>query len=193
VFVKILYLHGFGSKYDPTQRKVNDLRELGTVIGETIDYTLDPYENIRRVSDICAFEKVDLIVGTSMGGWLANQVGETCGIPYVTLNPALFPSVTLKRQIGEGTKFDGTKFFLSKETVENYPSWRFADSGCGLTLLQEGDELFDAQESYSLLMPYQTAYLFKDGSHRFDDLYKYIPVIGLFYERTYRSYGIETV
>jgi predicted esterase YcpF (UPF0227 family) len=184
--VKILYLHGFGSKYDPTQLKIVELRELGTVIGETIDYTRDPYDNIRHVSDICAFEQVDLIVGTSMGGWLANQVGELCGIHYVTLNPALFPSVTLQSHIGEGTKFDGTKFYLSQETVDNYPSWRFTDSGFGLTLLQEGDEFFNAKESYELLLPYQLTNLYEGGSHRFDNLYKYIPTIELFYEKTYR-------
>ena len=191
--MKILYLHGFGSTFDPLAVKIRELRELGTVIGETIDYTKSPYDNIRLVSDICAFEKVDLIVGTSMGGWLANQVGELCHIPYVALNPSLYPSVSLLHVQGEGKTFSGTPFHLSLKVIEEYSDWRFTDSGCGLVLLQEGDELFDSAANYKALFPYHQIYLLEGGSHRFDNMYKYIDLIEVFYDKVHLSYGTDNI
>ena len=36
--MKILYIHGFGSHYDPSKSKVQTLQSLGVVIGINLDY-----------------------------------------------------------------------------------------------------------------------------------------------------------
>jgi len=72
--LNILYLHGFGSSFDPHKAKVAKLTELGTVTGPDIDYT-KTYSDIKEVIEnfISNIPKsIDLIVGTSMGGWLAS-------------------------------------------------------------------------------------------------------------------------
>ena len=79
---KILYLHGLESEQGGT--KVSFLAEKGTVYAPAMDYkTLDLDEFIYTLG------MPDLIIGSSMGGYVADIIGSRLGVDVLLFNPAL--------------------------------------------------------------------------------------------------------
>ena len=79
---KILYLHGLES--EPVGTKVSFLATKGTVYAPAMDYkTLDLDEFIHTLG------MPDLIIGSSMGGYVADIIGSRLGSDVLLFNPAL--------------------------------------------------------------------------------------------------------
>ena len=79
---KIIYLHCLES--EPGGPKVSFLAEKGTVYAPTMDYeTLDLHEFILTLG------MPDLIIGSSMGGYIADIIGSILGVDVLLFNPAL--------------------------------------------------------------------------------------------------------
>ena len=79
---KIVYLHGLES--DPGGPKVSFLAEKGMVYAPAMDYeTLDLHEFIYTLG------VPDLIIGSSMGGYIADIIGSRLGVDVLLFNPAL--------------------------------------------------------------------------------------------------------
>ena len=108
---KIVYLHGLESEAGGP--KVSFLAEKGTVYAPKIDYkTLDLNEFI------LSLDMPDLIIGSSMGGYVADIIGSQLGVDVLLFNPALhsrsidinygvsYGTETYKRTIILGTKDD---------------------------------------------------------------------------------------
>jgi hypothetical protein len=104
--MKIAYLHGLDSSIDEKDPKIIFLREaFDEVFAPSITYrnkkTFDTlYSSIKQL-------KPDLIVGSSMGGYIAFLIGSKLGIETVLFNPAVVdrsynPTV-------DDTKLKGTK------------------------------------------------------------------------------------
>jgi len=90
---KIVYLHGLES--DPGGPKVSFLAEKGMVYAPTMDYkTLDLHEFILTLG------MPDLIIGSSMGGYVADIIGSQLGVDVLLFNPALH-NRTLIREFNE--------------------------------------------------------------------------------------------
>jgi hypothetical protein len=86
--MKILYLHGLESKVGGP--KVEYLEMLGhEVVAPDMDY--DFGEQFSHLGDHIAYQKedFDLIIGSSMGGYFAYELGKMFDIPVLLLNPAL--------------------------------------------------------------------------------------------------------
>lgn len=86
----ILYLHGLESSAGGP--KVEYLRMLGNLVtAPEMDYK-DP-EQYQKICDIILNsymeEPIDLIIGSSMGGYFAYNLGKQYDIPMLLLNPAL--------------------------------------------------------------------------------------------------------
>jgi hypothetical protein len=85
---RILYLHGLESKANCD--KVGFLRSLGHIVtSPKIDY-----KDSNCYSDLCDlvirdYYKYDVIIGSSMGGWCAWNLGKDIGVPVLLLNPAV--------------------------------------------------------------------------------------------------------
>lgn len=163
--MKILYVHGFGSKFDPNNEKVVALSKLGEVVGVDVDYTLGSFAATRTVLTAAVDHKVDMIVGTSMGGYMAAKVGAACGVPFVAINPAIAPAHTLQKYIGEGVDHTGRSYYLSKETAASYPD--MVTTGAGLVLLDMDDEVLDSQLTMRYLDSAFKIATFGGGNHRF--------------------------
>ena len=82
---KILYLHGLESKQGG--QKVNYLCSKYLTLAPSLDYK-DP-ECFKEIFDIIEKTKFDLIIGSSMGGYLGFVMGEIFKIKTLLLNPAL--------------------------------------------------------------------------------------------------------
>ena len=79
---KIVYLHGLESESGGT--KVSFLAEKGMVYAPKMDYeTLDLDEFIYTLG------MPDLIIGSSMGGYVADIIGSRLGVDVLLFNPAL--------------------------------------------------------------------------------------------------------
>jgi uncharacterized protein len=165
--MRTLYVHGFGSRFDPDNIKVKALRRLGEVVGVDVDYCAGFETAVSKVS--AAASHCDLIVGTSMGGYLASHVGAAIGIPFVALNPAVKPSETLCRHIGTFVDYVGRHSTLREETVAGYPDIQMV-GGCGLILLEAGDDVIDPEVTLNMLRGIYTVKMYEGGSHRFEGL-----------------------
>jgi predicted esterase YcpF (UPF0227 family) len=90
---KIVYLHGLESESGGT--KVSFLAEKGMVYAPAIDYkTLDLNEFIFTLG------MPDLIIGSSMGGYVADIIGSQLGVDVLLFNPALH-NRTIIREFNE--------------------------------------------------------------------------------------------
>ena len=82
---KVLYLHGLESKQGGP--KVDFLTNEFIVHAPKMDYK-DPELNIKMFFTMQDFQP-DLIIGSSMGGYVADILAEKYGIPAILFNPAL--------------------------------------------------------------------------------------------------------
>ena len=109
--MRILFLHGLESQ--PNCQKVKWLQGQGhSVQSPKIDYQDDrSYEKIYKLT---RRNNYDVIVGSSIGGWFAWNLGKELGVPALLLNPALH-SRSVNPTIGEwvGEKNKGSKVFLA--------------------------------------------------------------------------------
>lgn len=175
--INILYVHGFGSQVDPNSDKRIALAKVADVAAVAPDYTT-PYDAVmRKVQPYLA--GVDLLLGTSMGGFLVTRLAENTGIPFVAINPVLQTRKTLSKYIGTHQYHTGRTFSLSKETVGTYPDF-LPCAGKGMVLLDMGDELLDSQETKVVLEPLMTVHTFAGGSHRFSHMDEALPLIKSF-------------
>ena len=190
--MKIGYLHGYASYYNPNNVKVKSLEKLGEVIGYDVDYNRG---NI-VIDRACAWaidNEIDLIVGCSMGAWLASHVGARVGIPSVMLNPAIKPSESLKRYINipEG-EFDYGGYPM--ESIDPSIAASYLDinkSGFGLVLLEMGDVLFSHKDSKEALDKYYDVAVISGGSHRFESLDENLDLINKHIELSRLIYGVD--
>ena len=89
---KVLYVHGFASSGNSgTARKIQKYLPGCRVISP--DLPVDPDEALALLRRIVVDEKVDVVVGTSMGGMFAQK-------PKVLLNPSFHVSESMRRKIG---------------------------------------------------------------------------------------------
>jgi|TARA_R110001592_G_scaffold163321_4_gene397197 hypothetical protein len=83
--MKILYLHGLESEQGGP--KVDFLCKEHYTLAPDMDYR-DPTLYERTLDLITRFQP-DTIIGSSMGGWFAYNLGIEVGVPVLLLNPAL--------------------------------------------------------------------------------------------------------
>ena len=85
--MKALYIHGLDSS--PNEEKLLLMEKAGL---ETVALHLD-YRNQPDAYEILKLEaidqKVDLLTGSSLGGYIAYWLGEELGLPVLLLNPAM--------------------------------------------------------------------------------------------------------
>jgi|TARA_B110000914_G_C15325888_1_gene382439 predicted esterase YcpF (UPF0227 family) len=99
---KVLYLHGLESKQGGP--KVKFLRTRCSVYAPSMDYRSNQLsENISKMEEF----KPDLIIGSSMGGYLAHIMSKHLRVPAILFNPALH-SRSFELKIDSSTISQGT-------------------------------------------------------------------------------------
>lgn len=174
---KVLYVHGFASSgASGTVKWLRDHLQGTTVVAP--DIPTEPLKAIELLRRVAADEQPDLVIGTSMGGMLAEHLH---GFDRILVNPAFEIAETLRTNIGLGmhtffnARQDGQKEFLvTKKTLE---AFREVTSHCFEKTDEEEQErvygLFgtddDLVHTYPLFCRhYRHAIRFK-GGHRLDD------------------------
>lgn len=174
--MKILYIHGFASYVNYNSDKYLLLSTIGEVTCVAPDYTKGYEEVFNEIVNIS--DGYDLIVGTSMGGYMAALIGEALDIPSVLINPAIDPSISLLKYLGHGTTYDGKDYVLTKDIVKSYSP--LSNLYNNLILLDMGDEVLDNYETARQYSCTNTVRTFEGGSHRFDHMKESIDEIELF-------------
>ena len=120
---KVMYVHGFASSgQSGTVGRLRQVLPEATVIAP--DLPLHPSEALDLLHQLCADERPDLIIGTSMGGMYTEQLA---GFDRICVNPALHLADTILKNNGLGKqefhsqRQDGqTSFMVTKALVEDY-------------------------------------------------------------------------
>jgi len=182
---KILYVHGFASSgASGTVGRLRLLLPQATVIAP--DLPVNPHEAIALLKDLCARENPDLIVGTSMGGMLTEQLA---GHDRICVNPALHLADTILKNNGLGkqefhnVRQDGqTSFMVTKALLEDYRA--VSDNRFSVVepervygLFGTRDTMVDCFDEFAAHYPHSIHF---DGEHQLNDhafLWSLLPVM----------------
>ena len=88
----ILNIHGYAGH--PQNSAYQALQAIGckNIIAPAIDYdTQSPDSIIEQLEEVINKQKIDLIVGTSFGGFFASVLSVRCNLPVILINPCLLP------------------------------------------------------------------------------------------------------
>jgi len=85
--MNILYLHGLESK--PGGEKVSWLSSVASVYAPAMDYTDEDLMQKVMFHPMITSGQIDLIIGSSMGGYIADLIHKKFDIPAILFNPAL--------------------------------------------------------------------------------------------------------
>ncbi len=84
--MKILFLHGLESKLNLPKRKV--LEQYGTVQAPDLEYKSNPNVILEMQQHIAQWQP-DVLIGSSMGGFIGFFLAQMTGIPALLYNPAV--------------------------------------------------------------------------------------------------------
>ena len=104
---KVMYVHGFGSSgQSGTVTRIREALPHAEVIAP--DLPIHPQEAMDLLNQVCAAEKPDLIIGTSMGGMYAEML---YGFDRILINPAFKIADTM----GEHGMMGKQQFFSPRQ------------------------------------------------------------------------------
>lgn len=84
--MNILYLHGLDSKLNSEKRKI--LEKFGNVFAPDLDYYNDE-KAIDSIQKLFPGEEMNVVIGSSMGGFAGYHVANILNKPALLFNPAL--------------------------------------------------------------------------------------------------------
>lgn len=182
----ILYLHGFASCGNSTKTKLlKDYFGKENVVAP--DLPVDTVEAISLIKRLIFEHDVDMLIGSSLGGFYASFFCELYGLKTVLINPSTQPFVTLAPYVGinhywcSGEAFDFTRDHLN--ALFEFSVGQLKDPKHYLVLLQTGDEVLDYKKAQD---KYEGTALFieQGGNHRFENLDEHLKRIKEFRDGT---------
>lgn len=170
---KLLYVHGFASSGNSgTAAEIQSLLPKSKVYSP--DLPIDPDEAYEMLCKLVADERIDVVVGTSMGGMFANLIN---GVPKVLVNPSFHVSQSMRKKIGIVPFFkkraDGaTEFEVTEALCDAYEKLerrQFAffnerDTGPTYALFGSDDDVINCKDEYRSY--YGADYMMIPGGHR---------------------------
>ncbi|MBE0499427.1 MAG: hypothetical protein IBX43_09355 [Campylobacterales bacterium] len=176
----ILYLHGFASCGDSNKTRL--LKEHFEDILSP-DIPVDPDEAVSFLQKLVVENEVDLLIGSSLGGYYASYLAEKFQIKTVLLNPSTQPFITLAPYVGTNEFFcSGESFEWTREHIHKLMPYAISKNSIKapvLVLLQKGDEVLDYTKAAEFYGDYEVV-VQEGGNHRFENLDEYIGVISEF-------------
>ena len=174
----ILYIHGFLSCGLSTKSQA-----LVDYFGDKQvlhpDLPTAPAEAIALLEHLIAQHPIDLLVGSSLGGYFATWLNRQRAIPTVLVNPAMVPHILLDDYLGEHTRCDGSTFVLTEQHLAHLRSYhreQLRGDEHYLVLLQSGDEVLDYRQAAAYYAAKEVV-VEQGGNHRFEDFASHLPRI----------------
>lgn len=178
----ILYLHGFascgrGNKSDALAAHFGRDRLLAP------DLPPRPRDAIALLEALREREAIELVVGSSLGGFYALWLNRSRPVPAVLINPSLEPWRTLASRVGPNRRWcDGEPFAFEAAWLEELRAMQraaFLPDERYLVLLQTGDEVLDWRLAAERLGRFEVV-VEEGGNHRFEDLPDHLRRIAAF-------------
>jgi predicted esterase YcpF (UPF0227 family) len=182
----ILFIHGFAScGLGQKSRQLIDHYGRDRVL--TPDLPFAPAEAATFLQGLLATQPVQLLVGSSLGGYYATWLNAEHNIPAVLINPAVRPWELLEGHVGPRTRWcDGAPFeFTAEHAAQLRALYRpeLRSDERYLVLLQSGDEVLDYRAAAAYYGDYDCL-IETGGNHRFENLADYLPAIDTFRQAT---------
>lgn len=177
---KILFLHGFGSCGEGN--KSTDLkRYFGTINVLSPNLPYAPQDAIAFIESLLKDEKIDTIIGSSLGGFYATYFAEKYAMKAILLNPSTQPWDTLSEYVGWQNRFCDEEVFEFKSIYLEQLLTLEVDvkNGSYLVLLQSDDEVLDYTKAQSLYNKHKVI-VEHGGNHRFENIDAYMSMIEKF-------------
>lgn len=171
--LNILYIHGFGSRVDLNSEKYVALCTLGQVSAFAPDYTKGYAQVMEDIKNYLS--GTDLLIGTSMGGYLVSRLSAMIKKPFVAINPVTDVASSLKKYVGSHRDHFGRPFTLTEDTIAAFPE--FLPSKTGMLLLDMGDEVIDSKVTLKKFDQQMVVNTFAGGTHRFSHMKEALPLI----------------
>ena len=177
---KILYIHGFASC-----GKGNKSQLLKAHFGAqnviAPDLPPSPIDAIAMIEELLQSNSIDLMIGSSLGGYYATYLAEKYRMKAILINPSTQPWETLAAYTGWQKRFCDDEVFEFKPVyLEQLKMLRTSpEQGRYMLFLQSEDEVLDYTKAQSL---YNTHKIIVEygGNHRFENLDEYISMIEKF-------------
>ena len=184
---KILYVHGFASSgQSGTVESLRQLMPGATVIAP--DLPIHPAEAIELLQKTCQEEQPNLVIGTSMGGMLAEQLR---GVDRILVNPAFQMGETILKNnmLGKvvflNPRRDGMQEFMMTKQLQT--EYQATTEACFQHIEEETAQvygLFGMEDpvvhTYPIFTQHYHQALRFHGEHRLNDsilLHSVVPVI----------------
>ena len=173
--MNIIYLHGFNS--DGNSTTIKALREsYPELISISYDYIYADvaYEEINTlIEQTLKTDKDLLIAGTSLGGFWANYFAQKHQLKCVIVNPALQPSVTLRKAIAYSPikNFNsGIERTFTNENADSYKKYEveITEGIERIIVLGKNDDVIDYRKSEEAYKGKGEIILTEEG-HRIED------------------------
>ena len=132
---KILYIHGYnGNKHGVSYQRIKKYAKGFDVVA--IDYDQEkPNEAIRTILDYVYDNNIDLVIGSSLGGFLTMNCFD---IPRVVINPCIMPVMELPKL---GYKGPTSDYKILQKSLLNYKPDSLEKLTC-IGCFGDNDELF---------------------------------------------------
>lgn len=184
-----IYLHGFASS-SQSHKALELKRLLPGYHFVALDY--EPHkiahalpsliEEVNQYAHYLPPDELFVLIGSSLGGFYAKLLARELDYIHhvVMINPALTPSRTLRRVIGENQNYQtGERFALTEDDVAAFAPYEALEvpETTGLTvLLDEGDEVIPYQEAVEHYRAREVV-VYPGRSHAFEHLREALPRI----------------
>jgi predicted esterase YcpF (UPF0227 family) len=178
----ILFIHGFASCGLGFKSKTL-IEHFGVTQMLTPDLPASPRAAIEYLQALQASRQIDLLIGSSLGGYYATYLNRAKPTPSVLINPATHPANLLSGHLGRHQRWcDGAEFDFNATHLAELAALRrdrLTDQERYLVLLQTGDEVLDYRQAVAFYTGHEVR-LIEGGSHRFEHLERHLPEIEQF-------------
>jgi len=119
---KLLYIHGEFSSFWRDSLKIKSLEKQFDVVGFDYDMEKSFLANRDEMVSFCVENKVDCVIGTSLGCLYAAEISEKLSLASILVNPCVKPFEVLSRAVGTRRNHStGKEETLTQELVDTYP------------------------------------------------------------------------
>lgn len=168
----ILFIHGFGS-CGWGEKSLLLRRHFGLPQVLAPDLPFRPTAAIDHLRGMLQRYPINVLVGSSLGGFYATCLNAYSSIPTVLINPVVNPHCLLQGYLGHHHRWcDGAPFDVKAAYLEDLIALNRSDLNAEeqyLVLLQTGDETLDYRQAAAYYRD-KTVITIAGGSHRFDHL-----------------------
>lgn len=166
---RVLYLHGLGSS--GASSTVEGLRSLGLEVVAP-DYRPQYFdESVAQLSELVATSGVELLAGTSMGGYYALVLSALTGLPVVAVNPCFEPGKHLAKYLTEPAEdfVSGEPICFTEAMLAAFQGLDSAAVPQPVIVVGEQDDLIPASYQKQFCTQRGWGWLSTDWGHRVGD------------------------